>query len=218
MTIQSLHVCKGTIADMESRPAQGLQKPGKLELRARFVELRAKGYSLSKCAEQLHVAKSTLSTWQQDLEAQIASLKAIELEALQEEFFVAKEGRLRLLGEQVNALRQELKARSLSDVPTDKLLGILLKYHQALREEYVEPRHLSVRQIESLKAGTGMKLDSQAVSVELDTVLQRYKAGLMDIQQARQELSLLLAILKAQEQGQIEAKLECIEAVLEARS
>lgn len=218
MAAESLHVCKGTIADMENRPAQGLEKPGRLELKRHFVELRAKGYSLARCAEQLHVSKSTLATWQQDLEAQIASLKAIELEALQEEFFVAKEGRLRLLGEQVKALREELETRTLSDVPTDKLLDILLKYHQALREEFVEPRLLSDRQIRRLKDGTGPELDSQAVAVELSQVLQRYKAGLVDIEQARQELALLLAILKAQEQGQIEVKLERIEAVLEARS
>ncbi len=218
MTTQSQHVCKGTIADMENKPAQGLAKPGRLELKRHFVELRAKGYSLARCAEQLHVSKSTLATWQQDLEAQIASLKAIELEALQEEFFVAKEGRLRLLGEQVKALREELETRALSDVPTDKLLDILLKYHQALREEYVEPRPLSGREIKRLEAETGTELDSQAVAGELDTVLQRYKAGLMDIQQARQELALLLAILKAQEQAQIEVKLERLEAILEVRN
>lgn len=211
MTTQSQHVCKGTIADMEN-------KPGRLELKRHFVELRAKGYSLARCAERLHVSKSTLATWQQDLEAQIASLKAIELEALQEEFFVAKEGRLRLLGEQVKALREELETRTLSDVPTDKLLDILLKYHQALREEYVEPRPLSGREIKRLETETGTELDSQAVAGELDTVLQRYKAGLMDIQQARQELALLLAILKAQEQGQIEVKLERLEAILEVRN
>jgi len=222
MATESLHVCKGTIADMETRgreePKIGLERPGKLELKAQFVEFRAKGHSLAKCADLLKVSKSTLATWQQDLEAQIASLKAIELEALQEEFFVAKEGRIRLLGEQVNALREELKTRKLSDVTTDKLLDILLKYHQALREEYVEPRPLSGREIKRLEDGTGTELDSQAVAVELDRVLQRYKAGLMDIQQARQELALLLAILKAQEQGQIEGKLERLEAILEVRA
>ena len=48
-------------------------------------------------------------------------------------------------------------------------------------------------------------------------VLQRYKAGLMDIQQARQGLALLLAILSAR-QAQIEVKLERLEAILEVRN
>ena len=218
MASSAVHVCKGTIADIETGPATGLEKPGRLELQAQFIELRAKGYSLARCARLLRLSKSTLATWQQDLEAQIAGLKAIELEALQETFFLAKEARIRLLGEQVQALLEELRTRSLAEVPTDKLLDILLKFSQALREEFVEPRLLSDRQIRRLKDGTGPELDSQAVAVELSQVLQRYKAGLVDIEQARQELALLLAILKAQEQGQIEVKLERIEAVLEARS
>jgi len=217
MASSAVHVCKGTIADIETGPATGLEKPGRLELQAQFIELRAKGYSLARCARLLRLSKSTLATWQQDLEAQIAGLKAIELEALQETFFLAKEARIRLLGEQVQALLEELRTRSLAEVPTDKLLDILLKFSQALREEFVEPRLLSDRDTKRLEDGTGTELDSQAVAVELGQVLKRYKAGLVDIEQARQELALLLAILKAEEQAEIEGKLERIEAVLEAR-
>ena len=218
MASSTVHVCKGTIADIETGPATGLEKSGRLELQAQFIELRAKGYSLARCAKLLRLSKSTLATWQQDLEAQIAGLKAIELEALQETFFLAKEARIRLLGEQVQAILEELRTRSLADVPTDKLLDSLLKFGQALREEFVEPRFLSDRDTRRLEDGTGPELDSRAVAVELGQVLQRYKSGLVDIQQARQEVALLLAILKAEEQAEIEAKLERIEAVLEARS
>ncbi len=217
MASSTVHVCKGTIADIETGPATGLEKSGRLELQAQFIELRAKGYSLARCAKLLRLSKTTLSTWQQDLEAQIAGLKAIELEALQETFFLAKEARIRLLGEQVQAILEELRTRSLADVPTDKLLDSLLKFGQALREEFVEPRFLSDRDTRRLEDGTGPELDSRAVAVELGQVLQRYKSGLVDIQQARQEVALLLAILKAEEQAEIEAKLERIEAVLEAR-
>ena len=218
MASSAVHVCKGTIADIETEPTTGLAKPGRLELQAQFIELRAKGYSLARCAKLLRLSKTTLSTWQQDLEAQIAGLKAIELEALQETFFLAKEARIRLLGLQVQAILEELTTRSLADVPTDKLLDSLLKFGQALREEFVEPRLLSDRDTRRLEDGTGTELDSRAVAVELGQVLQRYKSGLVDIQQARQEVALLLAILKAEEQAEIEAKLERIEVVLEARS
>ena len=89
------------------------------------------------------MAKSTLANWNAELEAQIASARAMELEALQEEFFLLKEGRIRLLGEQLQRLRQELADRDLSSVPTDKLLELLLKYQAALKEEFVEVRPLS---------------------------------------------------------------------------
>ena len=193
------------------------EAPGKLELKAQFVGLRAKGWSYRRIARQLHVSKSTLANWSQELEEEIASLKAMELEALYETYYLLKEGRIRLLGGVLRKIKAELRSRSLSDVSTDKLLELLLKYDEALQAEYVEPRPLSSQEIAELKAKAGTKLDSQAISEELDDLLKRYKAGLLDIQQARQELALLLAILKAEEQGVIEEKLERIGGVLEVR-
>jgi transcriptional regulator with XRE-family HTH domain len=130
-----------------TRTVYSLERPrseqGKAELKANFVQLRAKGLPYLRIAERLGVAKSTLANWNAELEAQIASAKAMELEALQEEFFVLKEGRIRLLGEQLHRLRQELADRDLSSVPTDKLLELLLKYQAVLKEEFVEVRPLS---------------------------------------------------------------------------
>ena len=71
---------------------------GKAELKAEFVQLRAKGLPYVRIAERLGVAKSTLANWNAELEAEIASARAMELEALQEEFFLLKEGRITLLG------------------------------------------------------------------------------------------------------------------------
>lgn len=213
----SAYVCKGTIADIEEGPGDGALQPGRQELKRRFVEHRAQGYSLRRCADLLGVSKSTLATWSQELEAEISSLKAIELEALQEEFYLAKEGRIRLLGERLQALLVELAGRDLSEVATEKLLELLLKYAEALRGEYVEPKPLSGAQIRRLQDRTGPKPDSQAITQELGTVLERYRAGLIDTLQARQELYLLLALLKAEEQTEIERKLESIEAALEVR-
>ncbi len=130
---------------------------GKAELKADFVQLRAKGLPYLRIAERLGVAKSTLANWNAELEAQIASARAMELEALQEEFFLLKEGRIRLLGEQLQRLRQELANRDLSSVPTDKLLELLLKYQIVLKEESVEVRPLSdaeLSRLGSLRLGT----------------------------------------------------------------
>ena len=88
---------------------------GKTELKAEFVQLRAKGLSYMHIAERLGVAKSTLANWNAELEAEIASAKAMELEALQAEFFVLKEGRITLLGEQLLRLRGELASRELTE-------------------------------------------------------------------------------------------------------
>jgi hypothetical protein len=194
-----------------------LEQPGKVELKTLFVELRAKGWSYRRISKRLGVGKSTLANWSKELEAEIASLRAMELEGLQEQYCLLKEGRIRLLGGLLRKLRQEALSRDLSSLPTDKLLELLLKYQEALQAEYVEPRPISGREIQELKARSGTGLDSQAIARELDSLLQRYKAGLLDAEQARDELALLLAMLKAEEQAILEKKLEAIESVIKAR-
>jgi hypothetical protein len=87
---------------------------GRTELKAEFVQLRAKGLAYVRIAERLGVARSTLASWNSELEAEIASARAMELEALQAEFFVLKEGRITLLGEQLLRLRGELAAMLLT--------------------------------------------------------------------------------------------------------
>ncbi len=128
------------------------EQPGKLELKSQFVELRAKGWSYIRISKKLKVSKATLSNWRQELETEIASLRAMELEALYERYFLAKEGRLTLLGEQLKAIQEELRIRKLDDISTDKLLELQLKFFQALKEEYVEARPLSEQEIQQLKA------------------------------------------------------------------
>ncbi len=139
-----------------NRPGPEVRAPsaerGKAELRAEFVQLRAKGLPYAKIARRLGVAKSTLANWNADLEAEIASARAMELEALQEQFFLHKEGRIRLLGEQLLRLSAELAGRNLSGVAPEKLLDLLLKCHAALKDEFVEERPLSERELARLRS------------------------------------------------------------------
>jgi len=129
-----------------------LEEPGRIELKYQFVELRAKGWSYARIARKLKVSKSTLSNWRAELEADIASLRAMELDALYERYYMLKEGRIKQLGGQVKAIIKELKSRDLSEVSTEKLLELLLKFYDVLQAEYVELRPLSDGQIAELKA------------------------------------------------------------------
>ena len=161
----SEYVRKDGIADIESeeknkaltvkgetgiRPLSEAGAAGKLELKSQFVELRAKGWSYVKIARRLKVSKNTLTSWGAELEGEIASLKAMEMEALHEKYFMNKESRIRLLGEQLKEIKAELKRRGLDDVSTDKLLEMELKLYQALQAEYVETRPLTEEEMEIL--------------------------------------------------------------------
>ncbi len=60
-------------------------------------------------------------------------------------------------------------------------------------------------------------MDSEGIAKELERTLIRYRAGLIDLDRAKQEQALLMAALKAREQAILEEKLARIEAVLELR-
>lgn len=135
------------LVDSKDTSVQVYEEPGKLELKSQFIELRSKGYSFQKIARRLKVSKSTLANWSAELEGEISSLRAMELEALYERYFLTKEARIKLLGEQLKAIQAELKTRKLDTVSTDKLLDLELKVYQVLQEEYVEVRPLSDQEI-----------------------------------------------------------------------
>jgi DNA invertase Pin-like site-specific DNA recombinase len=60
------------------------------EQKQRFIELRAKGNSFSSIAESISVSKPTLIKWSDELESDISNLKAIEQEALREQYLATK--------------------------------------------------------------------------------------------------------------------------------
>ena len=150
--IESLNGKDGLITQEEavSRPLALAGDAGKLEVKSQFIELRAKGWSYLKIARKLKVSKNTLASWGAELDGDIANLRAVEMEALHEKYFMTKEARIQLLGEQLKEIKAELKRRGLEAVSTEKLLEMELKLYQALQAEYVETRPLTEGEIEAL--------------------------------------------------------------------
>ena len=100
-----------------------------IDTKQQFIELRAKGWSLDKIAKELGKAKQTLIDWSKQLQDEIANRKALELEALYETYYLQRESRLQTFGAMLTKIKEEVGRRDLSDVPTDKLLELLLKYN-----------------------------------------------------------------------------------------
>ena len=203
-----------TIDDIDTQEGNAIEAEnetddlGKEEQKSRFIHLRAKGLSYAKIAKELKVSTSTLSNWNQELIDEIAQAKALELEALQEEYFMLKEGRIRLLGGQLKTIQEEISGRNLSKVSTEKLLELQLRYFDGLKTEYV-----------AAAAGnkTGTKLDSKKIADQLQVVLERYRAGEIDESQAKLEQAVLQSMLKGIEQTELAAKLERLEAIVQSR-
>ncbi len=121
------------------------------DIKQQFIELRAKGYSFDKIASKLGKAKQTLINWSKDLQDEIANQKALELEEIYTKYKLHKENRIETFGEMLSKIKEELTNRDLSDIPTDKLLDIFLKYEKQLKEEDLELSYKSQDEIEKKK-------------------------------------------------------------------
>ena len=119
-----------------------------LETKNKFIELRAKGYSFYKIAKELGIAKQTLIDWSKEFKNQIANLKAFELEVLQEKYFLSKKNRLETFGSLLGSIKKEIINRDLSDVPTDKLLDLFLKFSIQIEKENISPVFKTSTEIE----------------------------------------------------------------------
>lgn len=118
-----------------------------LDQKEKFIELRAKGWSFDRIAKELGRAKQTLIDWSKDLQEEIANRKALELEALYETYYLQRENRLQMFGAMLTKIKEEVEGRDLSDVATDKLLELFLKYNSQVKEEIVEPIYKSSQEL-----------------------------------------------------------------------
>lgn len=104
--------------------------------KGRFIELRAQGKSFSAIAEEIDVSKPTLIAWSRELGEHIQNLKAINDETLMEKYRLTKEREIKTLSHQLDAVEKELANRSLADLPTEKLYGVLFKLMDEARREH----------------------------------------------------------------------------------
>jgi len=122
-----------------------------MEEKQRFIELRAQGWSYDRIAQELGRAKQTLVDWGKEFKEEIANLKALELDKLYQEYYLTKESRLQTFGQMLTRIKDEVLSRDLSEVPTDKLLDLFLKFNSQVKEEIIEPQFKTSAEIEEEK-------------------------------------------------------------------
>lgn len=62
-----------------------------------------------------------------------------------------------------------------------------------------------------------ISMDMKALARELRRILIRYRAGLISLEECRQEQSILLALMKLYEMTVLEERIDRLEAVIEDR-
>lgn len=192
------------------------ERLGKNELKEKFIKLRAKGHSYRDIEDILGISKSTLSNWNSELEEEIARLKAIELDALYQQFYMSKKSKIELLGNILNQMKEEVINRDLSEVETDRLLELIIKYKNELEKEKVDIKPLSNGEVNLLKDKNGTNVDS-SVTEEISKTLLKFRVGIIDKEQFSKEIYALKSKLKAIDQERLEKKIDKIQDMLERK-
>ncbi len=104
--------------------------------RQRFIELRAEDKSFRSIEKEIGTDRRTLARWGSEFKEEIENLKAIKLEALREEYQLTTHARIEFVGGQLKRLKEELARRDLSDIPTPKLVELVLKMSASLSAEF----------------------------------------------------------------------------------
>lgn len=155
--------------------------------KAEFIELRAKGLSYSKIAEQLHISKSTCSSWEQELKAQIQEHKEARLTELYTLYGMEKESRIERVGTALAEIDKALATKDLAELPADTLLKLKLKYEAELRKEYAEPTGQSFKE-----------LTVEEIIEALTALYKKQEGGAISPAQAKAQLATLTSLLTAE--------------------
>lgn len=109
------------------------------EQRLKFIELRSEGKSIEDISAKLNISIDEAIELSETIKPEdLANFKAIAIDKIQSNYFVSKAKRIEIFGEQLIAIRNELLKRKLSDVPTEKLLNMFLKYGEILKNDEVK--------------------------------------------------------------------------------
>ena len=110
-----------------------------IEDKQRFVELRAKGLSFERIAEELKVSKPTLIKWSEELFHEVQEAEFYELENLLENYKLMRKQRFenycKLLSSALAELESRAAAGKLQEVPTEKLLSMAEQLEKRVQQE-----------------------------------------------------------------------------------
>lgn len=101
----------------------------------KFLELRMKGMSYRRIAEEIAVSVTTLKAWGVKWNSEIKALAASRFGVFVDEYLIDIRSRLELRGQQIERLRDELEKRDLSDIETGELLRLFIRYVESAQKD-----------------------------------------------------------------------------------
>lgn len=110
-----------------------------------FIQLRARGISLGVISAELNVPKSTLGDWDKSFAEEIARLRAIEWEAVEEQFGRTLEKDLRAMAERIRKWEGRIDRMNPDHFKVREVLAVL----RETRREYFRRRAILMAPLEN---------------------------------------------------------------------
>jgi len=104
------------------------------DTKSKFLELRAKDWSLARISKQLDVSVRTLVEWNRQHRDELRTLRAVEIEALQEKLLATHEHQLTTLVTQLKCLDEQIAVQKLEFVETKDLYRIAASVRAQVRQ------------------------------------------------------------------------------------
>ena len=149
------------------------------EKKLEFIRLRAEGKSYRAIEEAIGVSRSTCSEWEKDLSSEIARLRQESLEELYSSYGMAREARIRRLGDTLHRIDEALAEVDFTQIAPERLLDLKLKYSAALKEEHTATAYTEA------SGAAGDTLDA------IQDLYRRTATGETTTEQAKTELNIL---------------------------
>ena len=105
----------------------------------RFLELRAKGWSLARIAATIEVSQRTLVDWNRPHSTELRALRALELEALEEKLLATHEHELTCLAQHLKQIEIELSKRQFTYESTRDLFRLAALLRSEIRKARSAP-------------------------------------------------------------------------------
>lgn len=144
-----------------------------------FIRLRAEGKSYRAIEQEIGVSRSTCGEWERELRADIDALRHESLEELYAQYGMAREARIRRIGDTLSRIDAALAEVDYSQLSPERLLDLKLKYSAALRDEYSAT---------ATAEATGASDDTLEAIRDL---YRRTATGETTVEQAKTELNIL---------------------------
>lgn len=177
-----------------------------VEIKQRFIELRAEGKSFQTISKELGIAVGTCSKWEHELAREIGILKSEALNNLYNSYHMTKEARIKNLGDTLSNIDTALEEADLKELAPDKLLDYKLRYADALKKEYT-PQSKPIERV-----------DATNIVDAMGDLLKRVQAGDVTPEQATKESAILLNLLKAYDTVELKTRVDELEAIVGGRA